>query len=169
MLSHRESSGILSKVEVAKPCPANWRDMTGNDQVRHCTHCAKNVYDLSSMSRQEAANLIIKTEGKVCVRYFARADGRIMTKDCARRVKKAAGLTHFVLTILGVLGLSSFATAFQSQQTKKATQEGYFMGFISSHVRHITKQKTPKRQIKHKKLKGKTQPKTVAGPTGHRN
>lgn len=98
---------------MAKPCPANWREMRGTDQVRHCTHCAKNVYNLSNISRHEAADLIKKTEGKVCVRYYARPDGGVMTKDCAHSFKKRVRFFSVLTSILSLIGLSSLAPAIQ--------------------------------------------------------
>jgi len=79
---------VLSKVQVAKPCPADWQEMRGDDFVRDCAHCSRKVYNLSAMSREEAADLILKTEGRLCVRYFARPDGMVMTKNCGKPLEK---------------------------------------------------------------------------------
>lgn len=56
--------------------------MYGDDRVRFCSQCNLNVYNLSSMSRDEAEVLLLRTEGRSCVRYFARKDGTVLTKDC---------------------------------------------------------------------------------------
>ena len=34
------------------------------------------------MSRTEAENLLTNSEGRLCVRFFRRADGTILTQDC---------------------------------------------------------------------------------------
>ena len=72
----------LDKVRVAAPCSADWEAMIGNDRSRFCGHCSLNVYNLSSMSRAEAESLIARSEGRLCVRFFRRADGSILTENC---------------------------------------------------------------------------------------
>ena len=41
-----------------------------------------NVYNLSEMSQPEAEGLLRSHEGRLCVRYYQRSDGTILTKDC---------------------------------------------------------------------------------------
>ena len=79
---------VLDNIRVAAPCSASWDKMTGDDRVRACGDCQKNVYNLSSLTRDEAETLIREKEGKLCVRYFQRADGTILLKDCEIGVKR---------------------------------------------------------------------------------
>ena len=72
----------LDNVRVAVPCPANWDSMYGNERVRFCGECQLNVYNLSEMSRAEAEKLIGQAEGRLCVRYYRRRDGSIITQNC---------------------------------------------------------------------------------------
>ena len=74
---------VLPNIRVATPCSADWQQMTGDERVRACAQCNKNVYNLSSMTRDEAEALIVEKEGKLCVRYFQRKDGTILLKDCS--------------------------------------------------------------------------------------
>ncbi|HEU0031491.1 MAG TPA: hypothetical protein VFQ53_12720 [Kofleriaceae bacterium] len=73
---------VLDNIRVAAPCTAEWSKMVGDDRVRHCGDCKKNVYNLSAMTRDEAQALIVEREGDLCVRYFQRKDGTILTSDC---------------------------------------------------------------------------------------
>src|SRR2546429_7836467 len=101
-------SNRLRGVSVAAPCSANWDEMFGNERVRFCAQCDLNVYNLSAMSRQEAESLITSTEGRLCVRFFRRKDGSILTDNCpvglralkrrALRIKRAV-----VSSVLGFL------------------------------------------------------------------
>jgi hypothetical protein len=75
-------SNRLDHVKVAAPCPANWDEMSGNDRVRFCTKCNLKVYNLSGMSRNEAERLVNRTEDRLCIRYYRRADGAILTDNC---------------------------------------------------------------------------------------
>ncbi|HEY9403947.1 MAG TPA: hypothetical protein VIQ24_14895 [Pyrinomonadaceae bacterium] len=72
----------LSHVRVAAPCRADWERMRGNERVRFCDQCSMNVYNLSNMTKKEAEALILNTEGRLCVRYYHRADGSILTDNC---------------------------------------------------------------------------------------
>lgn len=75
-------SSMLSGVQIASPCPASWNAMEGSDKVRFCGQCKLNVYNLSAMSQSEAEKLIIEKEGRLCVRFFRRKDGTVITQDC---------------------------------------------------------------------------------------
>jgi hypothetical protein len=72
----------LDNISVAAPCSAEWAKMSGDERVRHCALCRKNVYNLSEMSRTEAEALIREKEGSLCVRFYQRADGTILTTNC---------------------------------------------------------------------------------------
>jgi ankyrin repeat protein len=56
-------------VRVKSPCSESWDEMKGNDRVRFCSHCAKDVNDISRMTRREAMRLVRKSKGGLCVRY----------------------------------------------------------------------------------------------------
>jgi len=72
----------LDRIEIATPCDMLWNEMQGDDHVRRCAQCELNVFDLSSLSHDEAEKLVFATEGRVCVRMFRRFDGTIITRDC---------------------------------------------------------------------------------------
>ncbi|HTL51698.1 MAG TPA: hypothetical protein VL860_03890 [Planctomycetota bacterium] len=72
----------LNVIHVASPCSADWAAMTGDAQARHCGQCHKNVYNLSAMTEADALALIRAKEGHLCVRFFQRADGTVLTQDC---------------------------------------------------------------------------------------
>src|SRR5262249_19517730 len=77
----------LDNIRVASPCPASWDKMTGDDRVRHCQECKLNVYNLSEMTRIEAERLVANREGRMCVRFYRRADGTILTRNCPRALQ----------------------------------------------------------------------------------
>ena len=84
---------LLGQVRIASPCPMSWHDMEGDDQVRFCHECKLNVYNLSSMTKPAAESLLEKHEGRLCVGYYQRADGTIITSNCPvglRAARKAA-------------------------------------------------------------------------------
>jgi hypothetical protein len=111
---------ILKSISIASPCEARWEDMVGDEKVRHCTLCALNVHNLSAMSREEAEELVRSKIGdpsrRVCVRFYERADGTVLTQDCPRglaairaRVRRTAG--RAAVRIAAVIGLTGLAAA----------------------------------------------------------
>ena len=72
----------IHEVKIASPCTASWEQMMGNEQVRFCDQCEKNVYNLSSMSPRQAEALIRQKEGQLCVRLYRRRDGTVLTDNC---------------------------------------------------------------------------------------
>lgn len=97
----------LDHVKVAAPCPADWDQMMGSERVRFCGQCSLNVYNLSSMTKAQAEHLIASTEGRLCVRFYRRRDGSIITKDCPVGLRaigrRASYLAKAVVSL--VLGL----------------------------------------------------------------
>lgn len=73
---------VLPHIRIASPCTADWNTMTGDERVRHCGSCKKDVYNLSSMRRDEAEALIREKNGDLCARYYQRGDGTIILADC---------------------------------------------------------------------------------------
>src|SRR5687768_10787830 len=73
---------LLARVKIAKPCKADWDAMTGDERVRFCGSCRKDVYDLSVMTAAAAEALIKEKEGDLCVQLYRRSDGTILTSDC---------------------------------------------------------------------------------------
>lgn len=110
----------LGRIRIAAPCNAEWKWMYGDDRVRFCGQCSQNVFNLSAMTTEEAEDLIRRTEGTLCVRFYSRRDGSILTRNCgvgiqAIKDKFTRTRTHVVaatlscLGYLGVIGLSNRA------------------------------------------------------------
>lgn len=72
----------LDDVTVAAPCSAGWDNMIGDERVRFCGQCNLNVYNISAMTKQDAERLITQAEGRLCIRYYRRTDGTILTNNC---------------------------------------------------------------------------------------
>ena len=72
----------LELLTIPTPCHANWAAMAGDDRVRHCRECHLDVFDLSAMTREEAQRLVEEREGRLCVTFWKRADGTVITQDC---------------------------------------------------------------------------------------
>lgn len=97
---------LLDNLRVAAPCPASWSDMRGDNRVRYCDQCSLHVYNLSDMTRAEAESLLESTEGRLCVRYYQRADGTVLTRNCPVGVQRVRlRLRRTLAALAAVIGL----------------------------------------------------------------
>lgn len=108
------NKSYLDSIKSPAPCSKDWNEMTGDELVRFCSGCEKNVYNLSAMTRKEARKFVAKNSGKVCVRYVRLANGKVQTADTklykiTRQTSRlAAGIIGATLTL---------STAAQAQMT----------------------------------------------------
>lgn len=97
---------MLSRMDVAAPCSSSWDKMTGDDKVRFCHECKLNVYNISSMSDVEAEELIRQSEGRICVRFYRRKDGTVLTDNCPVGLRRIRNFGRKVAAVFAV-GISS--------------------------------------------------------------
>lgn len=112
----------LNNVSIASPCSAAWNEMYGDERKRFCGECKLNVYNLSGMTRDEAEALVMNAEGRLCVRFYKRADGSIITADCPvgwARVKQRTKIfaTAFASLIMALFTGLLFVSAFSKTRT----------------------------------------------------
>lgn len=160
----------LSNIKIASPCSQDWDSMVGDTRKRFCGECNLNVYNLSGMTKIEAENLLTNAEGRLCVRFYKRSDGTILTEDCPvgwaavkRRVSKtAAAVASLVFGVIGGLGVSALFNKSETERgrhimgdvaykttptptpTPKATPEIPFMGAVA--LPSPTPKQTPKKK-----------------------
>jgi hypothetical protein len=133
----RESTNPLDKIKIASPCSANWDEMYGSDRKRFCAECKLNVYNISEMTKNEAENFILRSEGRLCLRIYRRQDGTVITRDCPvgwarvkRRISRvysaALGLAGGFLA--GALGLGALRELEAFTDYKEAPAPNYESG-----------------------------------------
>jgi hypothetical protein len=139
---------VLDQIAIRKPCNADWDAMTGSDEVRFCEHCAKDVHNLSAITKLEAEQLVADSNGKLCVRYYQLPNGRVETTDSFRRMypitrklsNVAAGLFTVVLatssTVLAQETGSKQITVSrpEKQKVRSKSQSGKPAGAVSGTV-----------------------------------
>ncbi|MBX7221324.1 MAG: hypothetical protein K1Y36_15350 [Blastocatellia bacterium] len=109
----------LDSISIASPCTADWDQMIGNDKVRFCNQCQLNVYNFSGMSQTEALKLVQNREGRLCVRFYRRADGSVLTQNCP------VGLAAFKRRV------SKIASACAGLLIGLVSGMGTYLGFVS--------------------------------------
>ncbi|MBZ0116473.1 MAG: hypothetical protein K8H88_05755, partial [Sandaracinaceae bacterium] len=57
----------LEQITIESPCDVPWESMTGDERVRFCRICKKNVFDLSALPREDAEALVSSATSDLCV------------------------------------------------------------------------------------------------------
>ncbi|MEZ5424141.1 MAG: carboxypeptidase-like regulatory domain-containing protein [Pyrinomonadaceae bacterium] len=124
LFSRKPANFELNSISVAKPCPADWNLMTGDERSRLCHDCGLNIYNISEMLPNEVRDLIENREGRLCIRLMRRSDGTVITRDCPkglaayrRRVARMAGAVF-----AAIVGLFS-ATFAQSRSSTASSPD----------------------------------------------
>jgi len=113
-----DPSWTIDDLQIAKRCPADWNDMVGTERVRLCGKCKLHVYNFSELTRDEAQSIALENDGQFCARFYRRADGTMLTKDCplpqrlylgglVAASKTLSWVAAFALMIVGVVMVGS--------------------------------------------------------------
>jgi len=78
-MSHRHIR--LEQLVIREPCPMDWETMPQSGAGRFCSHCSKQVHDLTLMPRDDAERLVCESAGRLCIRMQYAADGTVVTLD----------------------------------------------------------------------------------------
>ena len=107
-------SGKLDSLRVVTPCPVTWESMKGDDAVRFCGRCRKNVYNVAALDPAEAVALVERTEGRVCMLLTRRADGTVVTGDCWAQLRRARkrGLVALAVAAPAILATQLWSQGF---------------------------------------------------------
>lgn len=102
---------VINAIEVKSPCSESWDEMTGNDQIRFCSHCAKSVNNISEMKRKEALRLIRRSEGRICIRYIKdpKTSRPLYSENLYKIARRASGLAAGVMTASISLSTAAYA------------------------------------------------------------
>ena len=99
--------------------------MGGDNRVRHCPECNLEVYNFSAMTSAEIDRVVSHREGRVCARFYQRADGTMLTQDCPvgvramlRRASRAAAAVFAALVSVGPAMAQSTPKSLGNQLTQ---------------------------------------------------
>ncbi|HSS20747.1 MAG TPA: carboxypeptidase-like regulatory domain-containing protein [Pyrinomonadaceae bacterium] len=173
-------SSNLDRLRVASPCPKSWEQMTGDDRVRFCDQCQLNVYNLSALSRLEAESLIASTEGRLCGRFFRRADGTVLTTDCPvglralrLRVSKRAAAVFAAIASFASLGFAQESASKdktsctpQTKITRQNTDPKHAERSISGRVNDPNGAGIPESRVVLTRIDGKKRKETTTNEDG---
>jgi hypothetical protein len=165
----------LNNIKIASPCSQDWEAMLGDNRKRFCGECKLNVYNLSGMTKAEAEQLLINSEGRLCVRFYQRVDGTVLTQDCpvgwaafkksvSKTATAAASLVFGIISGLGfnayfgksktvpkgreIMGTVAYRPTPNNTPKPKTTPEEFVMGAIAPQPKTTPKKKDLKPTIK---------------------
>jgi hypothetical protein len=118
--TERRALPLLDNLEVAAPCKAKWDDMAGDHRVRFCGQCAKNVFNVSAMPRREAEAMLAGSTENLCVRFYRRPEGTVLSGDCSVGVRRRKRRRGIIGAIAGLVASAS-ALAFVGNRQSRVT------------------------------------------------
>lgn len=111
-------------INIKSPCSADWDSMTGNEQVRFCGHCDLKVHNLSELTPNEVMRLVLRSKGRLCVRYLRAPDGAIKAlPERLHQIKRRASRIA-AGAFSAALSLSSAAAAHAASPSRAAPSSG---------------------------------------------
>ncbi len=102
---------FIDSVKVGSPCGESWEKMSGSDRVRFCSHCSKQVNNLSEMTRKEAARFVRHAGGNICIRYIADPVTRqpMFANQLLQITRRAPGIAAGVMSASMSLSTATYA------------------------------------------------------------
>jgi hypothetical protein len=106
-----KKKSFIDSVKVESPCSQEWEEMIGNDEVRFCSHCSKDVNDLSTMTRKKVERLVRRSKGGLCIRYIKdpKTNGPLFAEQLVHISRRTPRMAAGVMT--ASLSLASLAYA----------------------------------------------------------
>lgn len=135
----QEACDLLDSLVIASPCSVPWDSMQGDERKRLCCGCSKNVFNISDMSRKEAASFLLENGTTQCMIFRRRFDGTIITDDCPvglRKIRNACravyrAVASFAVLLLAAPGALAQGTAVAAQKNSKDSNSRVATGGIS--------------------------------------
>lgn len=78
-----EPEAVMDQIELQFTCERSWDDLDGHDgAVRRCEECKHDIYNVTSMSRDEAHEFLRGRDGqRTCIAYERSPTGRTLHAD----------------------------------------------------------------------------------------
>jgi hypothetical protein len=101
-------------VAVAQRCASRWEEHAlGSGRVRSCCLCDRDVFDIASLSAEDAHAVLGSVDGEPCTRLYLRQDGAVMRADCpvGERRSRTRGMLAGSAAVLALIGGLAVASA----------------------------------------------------------
>jgi hypothetical protein len=118
---------------IAAPCEVPSSTMKGDDRLRHCAQCDRDVHNLSAMTYVEIDAFFYRVstapsgEPLPCASVFKRTDGTILTADCpvglSRRQRRAVLTSTLTIGGIALAAATALATLIVGMRTAPVQDE----------------------------------------------
>lgn len=75
------TSRVLDQVSIQQQCPMSWDNMVGDDRVRFCGECQRQVWNFFEMTDLEIAEVMRANPERLCAQITKTREGTLVTKD----------------------------------------------------------------------------------------
>jgi hypothetical protein len=94
----------LTRTALEKPCDSPWETMVGDDKVRHCAACDREVYSISEMTELEAELRLLNAADAVpCIRYARDLEGGVIHRPPPAHRRFASGSARALVVASALL------------------------------------------------------------------
>jgi hypothetical protein len=114
---------FIDSITVPVPCTEDWNSMHGNDQVRFCSHCSKNVHNLAVVSRKQATRLVRASGGSLCIQYRqdSKTGAPVFAGQPVKIMRRPSSITTGVF--VAAMGMSGVTYAQQPRASEPRTPD----------------------------------------------
>ncbi|MEN9361437.1 MAG: hypothetical protein RL095_2972 [Verrucomicrobiota bacterium] len=92
---------------IARPCPASWEGMSGDERKRFCAACKLHVHNLSEMEKRDAEKLLQEHAGRLCVTYQCDSQKRPLFRSDLQALAAAAASAALLVSACAPPGRST--------------------------------------------------------------
>ena len=94
----------IDAIRISSPCKISWSSMKGNEQIRFCEQCGRNVHNLSAMNRRQVKKIMnLSSNERICVGFNMDKDGAI---NIRKNLVSIGSLLNMLLAVFARIGTS---------------------------------------------------------------
>lgn len=100
----------VEHIVIQAPCQVGWDEMTGDDMIRFCGQCRKNVHNLSTLPDDRLAEVLAERKIKeTCVIMSKDKNGRVRFDNCPVALRKVRD--HYRKVAVSLLLIAAWSLA----------------------------------------------------------
>ena len=100
----------VEKIVIQAPCQVGWDEMAGDDMIRFCGQCKKNVHNLSTLPDDRLAEVLAERKIKeTCVIMSKDKNGRVRFDNCPVALRKVRD--HYRKVAVSLLLIAAWSLA----------------------------------------------------------
>ncbi len=100
----------VERIVIQAPCQVGWDEMAGDDMIRFCGQCKKNVHNLSTLPDDRLAEVLAERKIKeTCVIMSKDKDGRVKFDNCPVALRKVRD--HYKKVAVSLLLIAAWSLA----------------------------------------------------------